>query len=102
MSNSDRSRPPRPAGTAYTDETIVMPRRREDQPRPARRAPGPIRRLSTWRLARRVLLGLVVLGLVGLLLLYLQIRSVASQIVVRDVRPNPPIASPLLGGTNLL
>ncbi len=102
MSNSDRPRPPRPAGTAYTGETIAMPRRREDQPRPAPRAPQPVRRRSTWRLVRRVLLGLLVLGLVGLGVLYIQIHSVASQIVVRDVRPNPPIASPLLGGTNLL
>jgi polyisoprenyl-teichoic acid--peptidoglycan teichoic acid transferase len=114
MSNSERPRPPRPFedgtstapqprqdGPAYTGETIVMPRRSE-QPRPAPRVPRPVRRRSAWRLARRVLLGILALGLIGLVVFYLQIRSVASQIVVRDVRPNAPIASPLLGGMNVL
>src|SRR5690242_14141970 len=115
MSYSNRQRPPRrpddgassapqaqPPGTAYTGETIAMPRRREEQPQPAPRLPRPVRRRSPWKLVRRVLLGLLVVLIVVLVVLYLQIRSVASQIVVRDVRPNAPIASPLLGGTNVL
>src|SRR5262249_54934279 len=36
------------------------------------------------------------------IVLYLQILSVAQAIVVPEVRRNPPIASPLLGGINLL
>jgi LCP family protein required for cell wall assembly len=79
-----------------------MPRQRREQPRPAPRAPLPVRRRSTWRLLRRALLGLLALALVGVVVVYLQIRSVASQIVIRDVRPNAPIASPLLGGMNVL
>jgi LCP family protein required for cell wall assembly len=43
-----------------------------------------------------------VILLLLLIVFYLQIRSVASQIVVGDVRPNAPIASPLTGGMNLL
>jgi len=104
MSNADRPRPPqpRPDGPAYTGETIVMPRWRAEQPRPAPRSPQPVQRRSTWRLVRRTLLALLGLALVGVVLLYLQIRSVASQIVVRDVRPSAPIASPMLGGMNVL
>ncbi|MEO7908370.1 MAG: LCP family protein, partial [Roseiflexaceae bacterium] len=36
------------------------------------------------------------------IVLYLQIRAVAGRIVVGDVRPNAPIASPLTSGMNLL
>jgi LCP family protein required for cell wall assembly len=81
-----------------------MPRRPAERPErtPAPRLPRAVRRRSRWRLVRRTLLALFALLLVGLLLFYLQIRSVASQIVVRDVRPNAPIASPLLGGMNVL
>lgn len=93
--------PQRPADDAYTGETIVMRERRAvppgRAPRPAARSP----RIS-WRLIRRVLLVAAGLALALLLLFYLQIRSVASAIVVRDVRPNAPIASPLTGGMNLL
>jgi LCP family protein required for cell wall assembly len=56
----------------------------------------------TWRLVRRVLLGVIALAAVVMLVLYLQLRSVASQIVVRDLRPNAPVGSTLLGGTNVL
>ena len=47
---------------------------------------------------------MIAAGLVLLLLIvfYVQIRSVAGRIVVGDVRPNAPIASPLTGGMNLL
>jgi LCP family protein required for cell wall assembly len=87
MNDNDRRRP---AGEAYTGETIVMPEHRR-----------PARRLS-WRMARRALLIVLALALVALGLFYLQIRSVAGRIVVRDVRPNAPVASPLVGGMNLL
>jgi polyisoprenyl-teichoic acid--peptidoglycan teichoic acid transferase len=93
--------PRQPADDAYTGETIIM---RERRPVPPGRAPlRPItpRRIS-WRWLRRGLL--IVAGLVVVLLIvfYFQIRSVASRIVVDDVRPNAPIASPLTGGMNLL
>jgi LCP family protein required for cell wall assembly len=105
MSDDQRRRP---AGDAYTGETIVMPKRQPAaQPEPgAPRAPAPrapLRpRRSIWKTVRRVLLAVLALSLVALLLFYLQIRSVASKIVVADARPNAPISSPLAGGMNLL
>jgi LCP family protein required for cell wall assembly len=87
-------------GEPYTGETIVMPRRRPAAPvrpptptRPARRA---------WRRVKLALFGLLGLVLLALALLYLQVRSAARQIVVDDVRSNPPVAVPLLGGVNVL
>jgi LCP family protein required for cell wall assembly len=79
---------------AYTGETIVMRERRPPLPKPAPRI--------SWRLIRRGLLIVLGLALLALLLFYLQIRSVAGKLVVRDVRPNAPISSPLTGGMNLL
>ncbi len=97
MNDDDRRRLPE----AYTGETIVMPKRRGGAPPQAPRLPRPARRLP-WPIVRRVaLIGLALL-LLGLLLFYLQIRSVASKIVVGDVRPNAPVASPLVGAMNLL
>ena len=89
--------PRRPSDDAYTGETIVMRERRASPPL----RPISPRRLS-WRWLRRGLL--IAAGLVLLLLIvfYVQIRSVASRIVVGDVRPNAPISSPLTGGMNLL
>src|SRR5215212_7608362 len=95
------SEPRRPADEAYTGETIVMPKRRPVPPNRAPQPPIASRRLS-WRLVRRGLLIAAVVLLLVLIVFYLQIRSVASQIVVGDVRPNAPIASPLTGGMNLL
>jgi LCP family protein required for cell wall assembly len=90
-----------PEDRAYTGETIVMPGRRPAQrPAPAPRLPRRARR-RVWPIVRTVLLALLGLALVGLLLLYLQARAVAAQIVTRDARPNPPLASPL-GSFNLL
>ena len=86
---------------AYTGETIVMPERRAAPRPPAPRPPGRARR-RIWPMIRLALLVLVVLLLVGLLLLYLQVRSIASQIVVRDARLNPPIVSPLTSFNLLL
>jgi LCP family protein required for cell wall assembly len=57
------------------------------------------------RLVRRVILLLVVLLAVGVLagvLLYRQIGDLAEQITVADVRGNPSLASPLIGGMNVL
>lgn len=109
---SDPARPPRrperstsaappSSSPAYTGETIAMPRRRSEPPAAPHLSRRP-RRRSPWKIVRRVLLAVVVLALLGLALLYLQIRSVAAQIVVPDVRPNAPVTSPLLGGMNVL
>jgi anionic cell wall polymer biosynthesis LytR-Cps2A-Psr (LCP) family protein len=93
--------PRQPVDEAYTGETIVMPKRRAVPPGRAPRLPIAPRRIS-WRLLRRGLLIAAVVLLLLLIVFYLQIRSVAGRIVVDDVRPNAPIASPLTGGMNLL
>jgi LCP family protein required for cell wall assembly len=90
-----------PADDAYTGETIVMRERRAAPPGRAPQPPIASRRLS-WRLLRRGLLIAAGLALLMLILFYVQIRSVAGRLVVGDVRPNAPIASPLTGGMNLL
>jgi LCP family protein required for cell wall assembly len=103
MSDQQRQRPD-PPRRPYTGETIVMPRRpaepeRRGAPRPpapAPRLPRPARR-RIWPRVRLALLVLLALLLVGLVLLYLQVRAVATQVVVRDARLNPPVASPLVG-----
>jgi len=102
MSDQHPQRPD-PQRRPYTGETIVMPGRQAD---PERRAaplppslappPRPARR-RIWPRIRLILLALLVLLVVGLVLLYLQVRAVAAQVVVRDARLNPPIASPLVG-----
>jgi LCP family protein required for cell wall assembly len=90
----------------YTGETIVMPRRRREAPNrpPAPRPPAtaPRARRSAWWWARRVALWLFVAALVGVGLLYWQVRSVAGVIVVDDVRPNAPLAAPLFGANVLV
>src|SRR5689334_3547814 len=93
--------PRRPAEDAYTGETIVM---RDRRAAPPGRAPLPpiVPSRPWWRLLRRGLLVAAGLFLLLLIVFYVQIRSVAGQIVVGDVRPNAPIASPLTGGVNLL
>ena len=86
---------------AYTGETISMPGRRPTQPPlPVPRQPYRARR-RIWPIVRTSLLVLLGLALVSLLLLYLQARALAAQIVVRDARLNPPLASPL-GSFNVL
>src|SRR6478672_9013188 len=93
--------PRQQAEDAYTGETIVMRERRAAPPGRAPQRPT-VSRWPAWRLLRRGLLIAVGLALILLIVFYLQIRSVAGQIVVGDVRPNAPIASPLTGGMNLL
>ncbi len=107
-------------GRAYTGDTIVMPGRQRRaparapvppqpplQPSPNRRpiTRPPDRRLQRQRLWSRM--RLVILSVLGVLLLvaglfYWQVRGVAQEIVVADVRPNPPVASPLIRGMNVL
>jgi LCP family protein required for cell wall assembly len=100
MSDYNRQRRD-PEERAYTGETIVMPGRQEAR-RPARSPQLPRRsRRRIWPIVRTALLAVLGLALVGLLLIYLQARAVAAQVVVRDARLNPPLASPL-GGFNLL
>lgn len=82
----------------YTGTTRMIPR--VGRP-PARNARPPARRRNFWGIFRLVLLITFLIGLALVGLFYWQVRSVAQVIVVGDVRPNPPIASPLLG-TNLL
>jgi LCP family protein required for cell wall assembly len=100
MSDYNRQRRD-PEDQAYTGETIVMPGRRAARP-PARAPQLPRRkRRRIWPIVRTALLASLGLALVGLLLLYLQARAVAAQIVVRDARPHPPLASPI-GSFNVL
>ncbi|HEX5691031.1 MAG TPA: hypothetical protein VFX76_13550, partial [Roseiflexaceae bacterium] len=98
MKKLDRPRPDTDDG-AYTGETIVMPRRRSEHaptPRLPRSSPQRI-----WPAIRLALLLIAAVLVVGLLLAYFQVRALAGEVVQRDVRPNPPIASPL-GKFNLL
>lgn len=114
-------RPPLP-GRPYTGETIVMPKHERGgrtpspsppspppQPpeppgvsRPRRQPLRPTAQRRIWPRIRLALLGLLVLLLLGTGLLYWQVHRVAQAIVVPEVRPNPPVASPLLGGANVL
>ena len=96
-----------PARRAYTDETIVMPRR-PSAPQPPRPSGSPRRpqprpravpRRRIWPTVRNAILAIAALALVLLVVGYLQIRSVASAISVADVR-SPALT--LGGGTNLL
>lgn len=87
-----------PERQAYTGETIAMPRRPTGGPP---RLPRPTPR-RVWPTIRKALLIILALTLLALIVFYLQIRSVAAKVVVPDARPNPPIASPLFGGVNVL
>lgn len=70
---------------------------RSAQPRAPYR---PRRRIWPW--VRKALLIALVALLMGMGLFYWHIRAVAQAIVVAETRPNPPVASPLLGGMNVL
>jgi polyisoprenyl-teichoic acid--peptidoglycan teichoic acid transferase len=82
---------------AYTGETMVQ---HPPQPRNALLETAQRRQFR-----RRLRLTLLVVLLLVLLIaggFYWQVRSVAQEVVVPDVRPNPSLASPLLGGANIL
>lgn len=55
-----------------------------------------------WLGIRLTLLAAVILLIVGLFLVHRNVQNVAEAIVVPDVRPNPSIATPLVGGMNVL
>lgn len=59
-------------------------------------------RNPAWARIRLALFAGLVLLLLGFGIFYWQIHSVARNIVVRDVRSNPSIATPLIGGANVL
>lgn len=93
---------------AYTGDTII-----QQAPETARPAPQTTRRPHNALLAAaerrrwRRRIRLTLLGLLLLLLLiggafYWQVRAVAQEVVIPDVRPNPSLASPMLGGANIL
>lgn len=105
MSTDRGRRPPTPrGGEPYTDETRVMPRPgAAARPAPSRRPAASRRpRRSLWARARLALLAALALALLGLGLLYWQVRGLADAITVADVRNNPPIASPLIGANVLI
>ncbi len=66
-----------------------------------RRAPyRPRRRVWPW--VRKALLIALAALLMGMGLFYWHVHAIAQTIVVAETRPNPPVASPLLGGMNVL
>jgi LCP family protein required for cell wall assembly len=77
----------------------------QHQAQPHQKAQKTERR-STWRRVRRTLLLLALVALALVLLggggLYWQAHAVAEEIVVPDVRSNPPLNSSLIGATNVL
>ncbi|NJN67135.1 MAG: LCP family protein [Chloroflexaceae bacterium] len=85
----------------------VTPPRPPGRPKPARAAAAERAGTGqTWRKIRQVLklaFGAVfVLLIVGVFLVQRQASAVADAIVVPEVRPNPPAASPLFGSINVL
>lgn len=100
-----------------TGETIVLPgrARREEPARPPRRPPAPpdpprprrsqqrpAARRRLWPRIRLALLAALALLLLGGGLFYWQVQSVAQAIVTPEVRANPSLATPLMGGANVL
>ncbi len=59
-------------------------------------------RRRIWLGIRIALLVILIVGIGGAALLYQQTHAMANVIVVPEVRPNPSIATPFLGGTNVL
>ena len=100
MQNVKKSPDRRPfyeGGEAYTDRTVALPR----QGAPDQRA-APRRRGAFWGRARLALLIGVAALLVVAGLFYWQVHALARAITVRDVRDNPPIATPLFGANVLI
>lgn len=106
---ANRSRPRRP----YTGDTIMVPRRPDYPAQPEslyqhtvrpedRRQQRPQVRRRIWPRVRLALLGGLAATVVIMALLYWQVASLAGAIVVPEARANPPVASPLVFGANLL
>jgi polyisoprenyl-teichoic acid--peptidoglycan teichoic acid transferase len=68
------------------------------------RSSSPLRRMLNrlWFGVRVVVVVVVALLALGLFLLRQQVHPIAEVVTVPDVRPNPALASPLLGGINVL
>jgi LCP family protein required for cell wall assembly len=98
MSSKHGPRAPR-GGPAYTDETVAVARSGRDNRRGVR---VKARQRSLWQNLRLALLILVAVMILGAGVLYWQISSLASRIVVSEVRPNPSLAGPLFGSNLLL
>ncbi len=83
---------PGPRRTAYTGETVAVRR-----PPAARWSGGTL-----WRRARLGLTIILAAILAGAGLLYWQVHRLAAAITVSELRPNPPLATPLVGANLLL
>lgn len=99
MRNERRRRVP-PGGEAYTDETLVMPRRTGSPAGSARPQAAPRRRW--WPRIRLALLLLAVVVIGGVGLFYWQVSRLAGQVTIPDARAAPAIATPLLGANVLV
>jgi len=121
-----KSKPVKPESqVAYTGETIPEIRfKPQDFPPLPQKTKSPVlfrktpqqvvqpksyQRSSLTIFLHRIWFGLRLLLLIALLLvlaggfsLYQQVQDLAKVVVLDDVRPNPPLASPFLGGINLL
>lgn len=97
MTNQREGRPLFEGGEAYTDKTVALPR----PGGPGQRA-APRRRSAFWGRVRLALLIAIAALLVVVGLFYWQVHSLARAITVRDVRSNPPLATPLLGANLLI
>ncbi|MBC8159661.1 MAG: LCP family protein [Roseiflexaceae bacterium] len=86
-----------PAPRAYTDETIVVPRRPPQPGVAPRRRATPRRRI--WPIVRNTLLGLLTGAVLLAGLAYWQVSTIAAAITTRDVRP---AAFGLGAGSNIL
>jgi polyisoprenyl-teichoic acid--peptidoglycan teichoic acid transferase len=83
--------PPGPRRPAYTGET-----------RAVRRVPPARRRQFPWRWIKLGLTLALAAILLGLVLLYWQVHQLAAAITLGEVRPNPSLATPLVGANLLL
>lgn len=89
---------------AYTGETIVMRTQHDTKPlpRPHPSAPRRPRRPRSRLPWKRILLGMLALLLLALLLVYMQVRALAGDTLVRDLRHGVRIATPMTGMNMLL
>jgi LCP family protein required for cell wall assembly len=85
------NQPPGPRRGAYTGETVAM-RRRAAAPQAG----------AIWRRVRLGLALALAAALLGAALLYWQVHRLAAAITVAEVRPNPTLATPLVGANLLL